>query len=264
MADPLEGLLLDIDGVLTLSWREIPGAADALRRIREAGVPFVLVTNTTTHSRDRLAEQLRRAGIDVGPGEILTAAAATARYVRAHHPDASVYLVAADDTAAEFDGVRLVDADADVVVIGGITEDEGFAYDELNRAFGMVMQGAPLVAMHRLAWWMTESGPRLDTPVILPGIESAAATTATVVGKPSPEFFGEAVDVLGLPAPAVAMVGDDLVTDVRGAQAVGMAGILVRTGKFREADLAGPGRRPDAVLDSIADVPRLLETLTTD
>ena len=80
-------------------------------------------------------------------------------------------------------------------------------------------------------------------------------------GKPSPAFFEEALRALGTPAARTAMVGDDVVSDVRGAQAIGVTGILVRTGKFRPEDLERGGDRPDHVLGSVADLPSLLDPL---
>ena len=54
------------------------------------------------------------------------------------------------------------------------------------------------------------------------------------------------------------MVGDDVEADVGGAKAAGLRAILVRTGKFRERTLAAAEPKPDAVLDSIAEVPGFL------
>jgi len=256
---PVEGLLLDIDGVLAISWRAIPGAPEALRRFRGAGVPFRLVTNTTTHTRERLADALRDAGIDVSAEEIVTASAATAAYVREHHPGARVFLVASGDAPLEFEGIELVTDQADVVVLGGLAEeDERFPYEELNRAFRMVMGGAALVAMHRTRWWMTGAGPRLDSTALLPAFEEAAGAAAVVVGKPSPDFFRQALASLGLAPERAAMVGDDVRTDVLAAQSLGLTGILVRTGKFRDEDLRDLETTPDHVIDSIRDVPALL------
>lgn len=259
MTSSLDGLLLDIDGVLAVSWRAIPGAPEALRHLRATGLPFRLVTNTTTHTRERLAGQLRETGLDVDAAEIVTASAATAAYVRDHHPGARVFLVASGDAPLEFEGIELVTNEADVVVLGGLAEeDEGFPYAELNRAFRAVMDGAALVAMHRTRWWMTDEGPRLDSTAMLPAFEEAVRAPAMVVGKPSPDFFRQALSSLGVAPERAAMVGDDVRTDVLAAQSIGMTGILVRTGKFRDDDLRDLESKPDHVIDSIAELPALL------
>jgi ribonucleotide monophosphatase NagD (HAD superfamily) len=105
----------------------------------------------------------------------------------------------------------------------------------MNDVFRRLMDGVPLIAMHRNLYWKTAGGWELDAGAYIAGLEAAAATEAVVCGKPSAAYFGAALDVLGLPAERAAMVGDDIVNDVEGARAAGLTGILVRTGKYRAA-----------------------------
>ena len=252
----IDGVLLDIDGVLAVSWEAIPGAAETVEWLRAQGIPFRLITNTTTHAREDLAATLRDAGIGVEGDDIVTAVVMTASYLRAHHPGATVFLLSDGDPTADLEGVELVDERADVVVIGGAGDD--FSYENLNRAFRMVMDGAALVAMHRNMYWRTKEGLQLDGGAYIAGLEEATGTTAVICGKPSPTFFEEAVAMLGTTPKRTAMVGDDIVNDVLGAQTVGLTGILVRTGKFMPADLERAAGRPDQVIGSIADLPRSL------
>jgi HAD superfamily hydrolase (TIGR01458 family) len=253
---PIDGLLLDMDGVLTVSWKPLPGAVDALREIRSRGVPFRIVTNTTSHSRATLAGELRSAGFDVSEHEVLTAPAATAAYLRAHHPGAACFLLGEGRVAEDMDGVRFVDEDPDVVVVGGA--DEAFTFDSMNRAFRMLLNGAAFVAMHRNLSWMTDEGLCLDAGAYVAGLELATGATAVIAGKPSADFFRAGLEGLDIPADRAAMVGDDLNSDVLAAQTLGMTGILVRTGKFRQDDLSATGAEPDAIVDSIADVPGMI------
>jgi len=256
MAD-VDGLLLDIDGVLAVSWEPIPGAVDALASFRRDGVPFRLITNTTTHTREGLASILRDAGFDVSADEIVTAVTATASYLRTRHPDATVGVLSDGDAGADLDGVRLEDIDdADVIVIGGACDD--FTYETMNRIFRRVMDGAVLVGMHRNLYWRTSDGWQLDGGAYLAGLEEATGTTATICGKPAAAFFEAALALLGVPASRVAMVGDDVVNDIGGAQEVGIHGVLVRTGKFRDDDVVNGA--PDTVLGSLADVPAWLRS----
>lgn len=250
-----DGVLLDIDGVLTLSDRALPGGRATLAWLRRNEVPFLLATNTTAVSRPRLVRQLRDAGLQVGVEEVVTAPVLTAAYLRANHPGARCYLLATGDVERDFEGVDLVDGEADVVVIGGA--EDRFSYQNVNRAFRMVYGGAALVAMHRNLFWMTAEGIKLDAGAYVKGLEAAAGVQATVIGKPSGNFFRQALELLGIAAERAAMVGDDLVADVLAAQRAGCTGVLVRTGKFRPADLAGE-ERPDHLIDSIAELPDLL------
>ncbi len=251
----IEGFLLDIDGVLAVSWEPIQGAVDTLAALRSEGMPFRLITNTTTGSRAELAQTLRGAGFDVQAEEIVTAVLATAQHLRTQHPGARCFVLSDGDPGADLEGIeRVGPEDADVVVIGGA--GEGFTHDVLNRVFRRLVEGAPLVAMHRNLYWRTAGGLELDGGAYIVALEAAAGVVAEVCGKPSPPFFRAALATLGVSADRTAMVGDDVVNDVLGAQAVGLVGVLVRTGKFREQDLEkGP---VDHVLDSVADLPRLL------
>jgi HAD superfamily hydrolase (TIGR01458 family) len=252
----VDGLLLDMDGVLALSFAPLPGAVETIAWIRERGIPFRIVTNTTTHTRAELATTLHDGGFDLEAADIVTAVTGTAAYLAEHHAGARVLLLTDGDAREDLEGVTLVGADerADVVVLGGASDD--FTYAAMNRIFQLVMDGAALIGMHRNLYWRTADGLELDGGAYLAGLEAAAGVTATVCGKPSPPFFESALALLGLPADRVAMVGDDIVNDVLGAQTCGLTGVLVRTGKFMEADLAKG--TPDHVLDSFADLPGLL------
>jgi HAD superfamily hydrolase (TIGR01458 family) len=253
----VEGLLLDMDGVLALSFEPLPGAVDTLDWIKGQGIPFRIVTNTTTHTRAALAETLRAGGFDVTGDDIITAVVGTAEHLRIHHPDARVLLLTDGDARADLDGVTIVGArePADVVVIGGAGEE--FSYENLNHAFRLLMEGASLVGMHRNLYWRTAGGLELDGGAYVAGLEEAANVAATICGKPAPSFFESALRLLGLPAARVAMVGDDIVNDVLGAQANGVTGVLVRTGKFMPSDLSKG--RPDHELGSFAELPSMLE-----
>lgn len=252
----VDGLLLDIDGVLATSWVALPGSIEAMARIRSAGVPFRLITNTTTHTRAELASTLRDAGFDVSPPDIVTAVAATSSYLGSHHPDAAVFVLSDGDARADLKGVRIVDdpEDAEVIVIGGACDD--FSYATMNRIFRRLMDGVTLVGMHRNMYWRTAEGWQLDGGAFIAGLERAAGVTAAICGKPAPEYFEAVLSMVGATPDRAWMVGDDIVNDVLGAQTAGIGGVLVRTGKFQPADLEKG--TPDQVVDSLADLPALL------
>ena len=252
----VEGVLLDVDGVLTVSWKALPGAAEAIGLLRERGAPFRLATNTTTMSRADLAATLVRAGIEVDAAELVTAPVAAAEFLRREHLDAPVFQVGGLAAREDLDGVRFVEEDARVVLLAGADED--FTWERLDRAFRMLLDGAALVAMHRNTSWMTDRGPTLDSGPFVAALEAATGAQAAVTGKPAPEFFASCVAMLGLEPGRVAMVGDDLDNDVLAAQRCGLTGVLVRTGKFRQSVLDASPERPDVVLDSIAGLPEVL------
>ncbi|MER5294330.1 HAD-IIA family hydrolase [Streptomyces pharetrae] len=257
----MRAVLVDIDGVLTVSWEPLPGAVEALREIRAAGLPCALVTNTTSRTRASIAGTLAGAGFPVTAEDILTAPAVTAAYLAERCPGARCLLLNSGDVVADLEGVRLVGADAaegtvDVVLVGGAGPE--FGYEALDRAFGHLRHGARLVAMHRNLFWRTDRGLRLDAGAFLAGLEQAARTEAEVTGKPSAAFFEAALRRLGAGADDAVMVGDDIESDVLAAQRAGLTGVLVRTGKYLPQTHRAASGEPDHVVDSFADVPALL------
>ncbi|GHK02075.1 hypothetical protein SY2F82_38720 [Streptomyces sp. Y2F8-2] len=257
--DAVRAVLIDIDGVLTVSWRPLPGTVDALRHIRESGYAVALVTNTTSRTRASIAETLSAAGFPVAAEDILTAPAVTAAYLAEHCPGARCSLLTSGDIREDLADVLLVDDEdtvPDVVVLGGAGPE--FDYAALNRAFGHLQQGARLVAMHRNLYWRTDRGLQLDSGAFLLGLEKAAHMEAEVTGKPSPAFFEAALTRLGVAAGQALMVGDDIESDVLAAQRAGLTGVLVRTGKYLPQTHRDAGGEPHHVLDSFADLPALL------
>jgi HAD superfamily hydrolase (TIGR01458 family) len=253
----IRGLLLDMDGVLTVSWRPVPGAVEAVRRVRGAGLPLLILTSTTSRSRAEVAAGLRDAGFPVDDNEVQTAAIAAAAYLRTYHPRARVFLLG-DARPEDLQGVRVVGADDEPHVILVSGADPSFHFENLNRVLRALLRGALLVAMHRGLFWMTQQGECLDAGAYVLGLEKATGRPAIITGKPAPGVFAAALADLGLPSSQVAMVGDDINNDVLAAQATGIRGVLVRTGKFREDTLAAAPGTPDYLIDSIADMPALL------
>jgi len=251
----VEGLLLDISGVIYVQEEVVPGAAEALERLRGAGLPVRLVTNTTMRPRRSILERLARLGIEVDPSELLTPASlAASRCEEAGYE--SVSLVVLDELREDLEGLRERGDSVDAVIVGDL--GERWDYGVLNRAFRHLMDGAVLIALQKNRYWETEEGLSLDAGPFVAALEYGAGRRAEVVGKPSPAFFELALRELGVAAGHAAMVGDDVEADVGGAIEAGLAGVLVRTGKFREELVAGSGVEPTATVDSIADVPGLL------
>ncbi|HEY0963651.1 MAG TPA: TIGR01458 family HAD-type hydrolase [Pseudomonadales bacterium] len=253
----IKGLLLDMDGVLHIGDRAIPGAAATLYVLRERGIPFRFVTNTSRRPPDELQRAMAALGIDVGEDEIFSAVAATRRYLeQAGQP--RCHLLVADAVQPCFAQFPRDDHAPDFVVIGDIGERWDYAL--LNEVFGMLMRGAKLVCMHRNRYWQTEQGLKMDIGAFVAALEYVSGQQAIVIGKPSWDFFRLTVQALGLTAGEVAIVGDDIDSDIGGGQAVGLRGILVRTGKYREELVQRSSVSPDHVIDSIAELPDLLAT----
>jgi HAD superfamily hydrolase (TIGR01458 family) len=254
-----EGVLLDIDGVLTVSWEPLAGAVETVRWLATNRIEFRLVTNTSSRTRREISMLLGRAEMEVDEAQILTAVTSAARYLADTHFGLGCFVVNEGDLREDLERVKIVDPDeAGVVLLGGAGPTVG--YEDLNTVFRLAMDGVPIVALHRNLRYQTADGPALDMGAFIVGLEAAADVEVTVVGKPAPAFFAAAARDLGVDARHLVMVGDDIHADVLGAQRAGMAGVLVRTGKFRPADLAGIEEEPDHVLDGIGQLPDLLRS----
>ena len=252
----MAAILVDIDGVLHVSGEPIPGAAEGIERLRTDGHALRFVTNNTTRARARLAEELSAIGVPIEEHEIETTPLFAGKRLAGQKVLALVMAAIRPDLERN---TTLVDAGADAVLLGGADETDEtehvFSYPNLSRAFAELEDGARLVCLHRNRWWQTAQGPLLDAGAFVAGLEYAAGVDAEVVGKPTRAYFEAALSELGAEPAQAVMVGDDIEADIGGAKAIGMRAVLVRTGKFRKDTLAFAEQKPDAVLDSIADLP---------
>jgi HAD superfamily hydrolase (TIGR01458 family) len=255
----MAAILLDVDGVLHVSGEPIPGAAAAIRRLRENGHRLRFVTNTTTRSRSQLAGELRAQGIELEYDEVQTAAEAAARVLSGKR----VLALTMHALIADLDALELVGEGADAVLIGGADETPEtnlvFSYMNLARAWAELEAGAELYCLHRNRWWQTKQGPMLDSGAFVAGLEYAAQVEATVIGKPSSAYFAAACAALDADTEMTWMVGDDVEGDIAGAQGTGLRTVLVRTGKFRPDAVERSRTRPDGIVSSISQLPEWLE-----
>lgn len=258
MSSPLSGvraLLLDLEGTVFQDGALIPGAAAALEAIERGNLAWRFVTNATSRPRSVLVEELARMGLDVPAERVFTGPRAARELLLARGWTRCHFLVR-PALLEDFDGVEPVASGADAVVLGDL--GNGMTYERLNRAFRMLLDGAELVTIARNRYWRGDSGLMLDSGPFAAALEHASGKTGTLAGKPSRAFFETALASTGAAAADAAMIGDDLESDVGGARAAGMRGILVRTGKFREGDLGRSSVVPDAVLGSLAELASLL------
>ena len=230
-----------------------------MSRLRADGHRLRFVTNSTTATRAALAEELRAMGIELDDDELQT----TPRAAAAALAGRRVLALTMHAIVGEFEGVELVGEDAEAVLVGGADETPEtnlvFSFMNLARAFHELEGGAQLYCLHKNRWWQTKQGPLLDAGAFVAGLEYAADTDAIVLGKPSTPYFEAALQALDADPTMTWMVGDDIDSDIAGAQAHGMKSILVRTGKFRPDAVEARSMRPDGIISSIAQLPDWLE-----
>ncbi len=233
----MKALLLDLQGVLIEDGAPLPGALEAVRGARAEGKILRFVTNTATRHPLQILQDLERMGFPVEAGELFTAPMAARAFIerqgwRPHclvHPAIRPLF----EDLARNDSLSAAPP-PDCVVLGDARDD--LTYANLNEVFRLVRKGLPLIAIgmnrcfREAGEWMLDAGP------FIRAIEWAANTQAVVMGKPAAPFFDELVASAGVAAEECLMIGDDVEADVAGAMARGIAGCLVRTGKFQESD----------------------------
>jgi HAD superfamily hydrolase (TIGR01458 family) len=251
------GVLLDVDGVLYVGDEPIAGAHEALAEIRRISGGLRLVTNTTSRSRRQVAEHLQELGFESAIEEILTPAALAVRHCEEHGHEL-VELIVSDGLREDLAAFETPSpgAHVDAVILGDV--GERFNAELLNRVFRLLMDGAELIALQHNRYWRRKDGLALDVGAYAAALEYASRRDAIVVGKPSQAFFDAAMGELGLDR--AVMIGDDVEADVGGAMSAGLAGVLVRTGKYLHNALP-PEVTPTVIVDSIVDVPTMLERI---
>ncbi|KAK1884364.1 Haloacid dehalogenase-like hydrolase domain containing protein 2 [Dissostichus eleginoides] len=236
----LKAVLIDLSGTLHIEDTAVPGAQDALNRLRQASVDVKFVTNTTKESKRSLLERLQRLDFHVQEKEIFTSLSAARSLVERKQLRPLLLLEDSIDTS-----------EPNAVVIG--LSPDHFNYQTLDQAFRMVLEGAPLIAIHKARYYKRADGLALGPGPFVAGLEFAADCRATVVGKPEKRFFTQALSDLGCSPTEAVMIGDDARDDVGGAQNAGMLGILVRTGKYREGDEDKINPPPHLTCDSFPE-----------
>ncbi|MCS7110456.1 MAG: HAD-IIA family hydrolase [Candidatus Caldarchaeum sp.] len=255
----VKGLVIDLDGCVYVGETPVPGAVEAINKVKKH-VKVVFMTNNSTLTRKQYADKLRRMGIETTADEIVTSGWVAARYVKKLKQDARILAVGEDGITVEATNIGLEVVDhqewrkADFVVVG---LDRTLTYDKLAHASLAVLSGAKFVATNLDHVYPSEKG-------FLPGAGSIAAVISTAtgvrpvaVGKPMKESSLQALELLKLPEEHVVFVGDRVDTDVEAAKVVGCRSVLVKTGAFKM--FAERSWEADVVVESVASLPELLD-----
>lgn len=249
----IRGVLVDLSGVLYVGDKPLPGVAEALVRLAQSGLRVRYVTNTTRMAAPGIVAQLKAMGLAIPHEALLTVGAAARQYLLTHglHP----YLLVHPALKADFADMDMHAPDA--VVLGDMGET--LDYTAMNHAFRLLDRGAPLIALGRNRFFRdADGGLSLDQGPFVAALEYATGRPAEVIGKPASAFFAMILANMGCVAADTVMIGDDLEADIGGAQAAGVRGILVRTGKYRPSDEAHPDIHPWRICDDFVATVEML------
>lgn len=245
--------LCDMDGVLVSEGRMIAGADRFIARLRETGHPFLVLTNNSFLTPERLSERLSAMGLEVAPGELWTSAMATARFVQSQHPDGTAFVIgeAGMHEAIRAVGYKESDQSPEYVVLG---ETQNYSFEEFATAIGLIERGSRFVATNPETTGPGVTGSLPGCGAMAKLIESATGVKPYFVGKPNPVMIREALRILGGHSQSAVMVGDRMETDILAGVEAGLATILVLSGVTREHETHHLAYRPSRIVDSIADL----------
>ncbi|MFD9815389.1 HAD-IIA family hydrolase [Streptomyces sp. NPDC059080] len=250
---PIESWLTDMDGVLMHEGIPVPGADAFIKKLRETGRPFLVLTNNSIYTARDLHARLHRIGLEVPEENIWTSALATAKFLDDQHPGGSAYVIgeAGLTTALHEVGYVLTDHEPDFVILG---ETRTYSFEAMTKAVRLINNGARFIATNP-----DETGPSAEGALPATGAVAALITAATgkkpyFVGKPNPLMMRTGLNTIGAHSESSAMIGDRMDTDILAGLEAGMETFLVLTGLTAKDDIGRHPYRPTHIRDSIADL----------
>lgn len=254
------GLICDLDGTVYLSGQPLPGAVEALERLRSAGVRVLFVSNNPLRSPQSYAERLTGLGIPTTPDDVLTSGTVTADWIRSEAPGAAVLALGETNLFEELSaaGAKLVHKaeQADVVIA---SFDRTFTYDKWVEAFRAIRAGARFIATNPDPTCPVDGGEIPDCGGIIAALEATTGRTVeAVMGKPSAAMLAAALHRLSLRGRDVLIAGDRLGTDIAMGTAGGVDSALVLTGITSRELAAEAPESPTYVLESLGELPGIV------
>jgi NagD protein len=247
----IESWLMDMDGVLVREEHPIPGAGEFIARLREKGLPFLVLTNNSIFTRRDLAARLALNGLDVPEESIWTSALATADFLQSQRPDGTAFAIgeAGLTTALHAVGYTLTERDPEYVVLG---ETRTYSFERIAQAIRLIANGARFIATNPDPTGPTPDGPLPATGAVAALISRATGVAPYFVGKPNPLMMRSALNAIDAHSETTVMIGDRMDTDVVSGLEAGMHTVLVLTGSTSREQAENYPYRPSRIVDSIA------------
>src|SRR5947209_13480118 len=245
--------LMDMDGVLVHEEAAIPGAEQFLTRLRERGLPFLVLTNNSIYTQRDLAARLRSSGLDVPEESIWTSALATARFLEDQRPGGSAFVIgeAGLTTALHASGYTLTEREPDYVVLG---ETRTYSFERITHAIRLISSGARFIATNPDPTGPSAAGPLPATGSVAALISRATGVDPYFVGKPNPLMMRSALNAIDAHSESAAMIGDRMDTDIVSGLEAGMETILVLSGVTTREQAERYPYRASQIVESVAEL----------
>jgi len=252
--------MIDMDGTIYKGRDIIPGATDFIDFLVKEKIPFVFLTNNSSHTREYYADKLRKMGFSSEKKSILTSTIATVRFIKERRAGKKVYVIATPEVTKEIEelGISSREDDPDIVLL---TFDRTITFDKINNAYHFIMKGAELIATHPDDLCPTEDAYDVDIGQFIHMLAYLTGTVPVIIGKPSMLMIEMAAGEMGVEKKDTMMIGDRLYTDMKMAQNAGIASVLVLSGEAKMSDLEDMETKPTHIIGSVAEMPELLSRL---
>ena len=250
----IKALLIDLDGTIYFKGKQIPEANETINKLRALNIDLRFITSIDSIPVEAIHKKLRSMRFDISLNEIFSPNVAALKFFE-NHPGSTCYCLVSDRLMPNFLKLNWNYDSPDYVVIGDFMDK--ISSKELNKVFNFIMKGAKILALNKGRFYHTQEGLKINTGSFVTLFEYATNQTSTILGKPSKNFMNLAISDMGLNPSEVAVVGDDISSDILGAINTGAYGILVKTGEYNESILIDSEIIPDLIIDSVADLPLL-------
>jgi NagD protein len=249
----IKSYLMDMDGVIVREQHPIPGADRFLRRLRETGRPFLVLTNNSIYTPRDLVARLEQVGLEVPEEAIWTSALATAQFLAEQRPGGSAFVIgeAGLTTALHDAGYTLSDHSPDYVVLG---ETRAYSFERITHAVRLIENGARFIATNPDATGPSPNGSLPATGSVAALISNATGVAPYYVGKPNPLMMRSALRAIDAHSETTVMIGDRMDTDIVAGIEAGLETVLVMSGITDRAAADRFPFMPGAIVESVADL----------
>ncbi|ADL49928.1 TIGR01458 family HAD-type hydrolase [Clostridium cellulovorans] len=249
-----KAIFFDLDGTLYFKGEAIEGAIETVNQLRDKGYICRFLTNTDGSTPKTILDRLRNMGFNIQLEEIYTPITASIKFLE-RIEGARIYPLMLDEVVDEYKNFNIGTEAVDYLVIGDCRDK--ISYDHLNTVFRMIGENTEIFVTQKGRYFYNADGKNIDTGAFAAMFEYATGKVAKVLGKPSKDFFNILLEDLNLEAGQVLIIGDDITTDIVGANTIGAKGALVKTGKYNDQRNLKVAE-PDMILDSVVDLQKLL------